>query len=816
MSQNNKTRGRQIAALCLSLILGLSLLILSLSLPRIVGASGPEEGSIQGNGPVIGLASNALECLAVGNDLPGKASGIVNLTWPGRAERARLILSVSGSEAAHTIKVNGQPVASVPIYPGGQPCRDGESFYLDIPPEVLVQGNNLIEITNDALPDDSWTAAQVRLEVFGHFMVLLPYGPEGTGHIGVGDVAATDVTSYTITFTNPYDESSQEARVVIPDSYNGDTPVPLVIYVHGRSSDMYEGENTLGEATGNKGWLLASPQLHGSWTGEPQPNPPGKYAYASLESQYDIIGAMNYMLYHYNVITDQIYLVGYSMGGQIDTVTAAKFPHIFAAVFDNKGPTDMAQWYDETGNQPWSPTFHQRWMRRECHINEVEQDPTQNPFCYQRRSSVNFASNYTHIPISMTHSISDALVFIHHSRDLRDAINSYGPDILASVYEDTVVGPTCDDDGRYHCYEPDPMAVLNFLEPFTLNNNPTYINITTDESKSYHWLNIVQTGGDHWSQVETSYYPISTTVIATISDTQPLTIAFNLGSTALSSTSITDKLKQPGMGLPATTYLVKGGGNDYLHDYEAGYLTTTLVITGQFGLTISAITADLSAHPDMVSGWQTATSTITAVVQDHLGNPIPDDTIIQFSTTEGAFPNGSSTYTAIVMGGLVTTTLTLGPSEPTADLAEITTSVESVTGSTSVDIIHPALDVAVMPNRPIIYSGEVVTYTYQVTNTGDTTLTGVTLVDDNGTPANSSDDFTVCQDITLAAGAIQSYNRNAMPSQDITNTAIITGQDPLGNDVTGSDSATVIVQPSEEPPTNIYLPIVIKNNYYTP
>ncbi|HID06512.1 MAG TPA: hypothetical protein EYP10_05120, partial [Armatimonadetes bacterium] len=751
MAQNNKTKGRQIAALCLSLTLGLGLLILSLSLPRIVGASGPEEGSIQGNGPVIGLASNALECLAVGNDQQCPASGVVRLTWPaGQAERARLILTVSGTEAAHTIKVNGQPLASVPIHPDGQPSGSGETFYLDIPPEALVQGNNLIEITNDALPDDSWSATQVRLEVFGHFTVSLMDGIDNTGYISPGDVAATAVTSFTITFTNPYDESSQEARVVIPDSYGGDTPVPLVIYVHGRSSDMYEGENTLGEATGNKGWLLATPQLHGSWTGDPQPDPPGKYAYASLESQYDIIGTMNYMLEHYNVITNQIYLVGYSMGGQIATVTIAKFPHIFTAIFDNKGPTNMVQWYDE------NTSYHQRWMRRECHINEVEQDPTQNPFCYQRRSSVNFASDYIHIPISITHSVSDTLVPIHHSRDLRDAINSYNPDQLASVYEDTVVGPTCGE--PYHCYEPDPMAVLNFLEPFTLNNNPTYINITTDESKSYYWLKIAQTGGDHWSRVEAAYYPISATVTTTVSDTRPLTVAFNLGSTALGLTRITDKLKQPGMGLPATTYLIQGGGNNYLRDHEAGYLTTTLVITGQFSLTISAITADLSAHPDMVSGWQTATSTITAVVQDYLGNPVPEGTIIQFSATEGTFPNEGSTYTTTVTGGQATTILTLTATAD--DLAEITASVESITGSTSVNIIHPALDVTVTPSKMMIYRGQVVTYTYQITNTGDITLTNVTLADDNGTPGNSNDDITVCTNITLIVGAITSCSRS--------------------------------------------------------
>ncbi|HID08379.1 MAG TPA: DUF2920 family protein, partial [Armatimonadetes bacterium] len=580
------------------------------------------------------------------------------------------------------------------------------------------QGDNLIEITNDALPSDSWTATNVRLEVFGDITVSQIGGPDSTGQIGATDITATDATSYTliITFTNSYDGSSQEAMAQIPDGYDDDTPTPLVIFAHGRSSVMEEGIDTFDIAASDKGWLLASPEMHGSWpippecfvypnecdyddqvlagTTSPNAQPkPGAYAHASVESQYDIIGTVNYMVNHYNVQHDQIYLVGYSMGGQIATVTAAKFPHLFAAVFDNKGITNMEQWYEERDSY-----YTRRTLEKECHVGGVRKTPAENPFCYERRTSVNFASNYIHVPISMTHSVSDTLVPITHSFNLRDAINSYGPDQLAVVYEDTVIGPTCDDGGRYHCYEPDPMAVLNFLELFTLNNNPTYFNITTDESKSYHWLNIAQAGGDHWSQVETAYYPISATVTATISDTQPLTVAFNLGSTALSSTSITDKLKQPGMGLPATTYLVKGGGNNYLHDYESGYLTTTLVITGQFGLTISAITADLSAHPDMVSGWQIATSTITAVVQDHLGNPIPDDAIIQFSTTEGTFPNGSPTYTATVTGGLVTTTLTLGPSEPTADLAEITASVESVTGSTSVDIIHPSLDVKVTPN----------------------------------------------------------------------------------------------------------------------
>jgi hypothetical protein len=788
---------RSNVALCLGLALGLGLLVSVLSLTNIAEASEPEGVPAQETGPIIGLASNPLECLAAGNNPPRQASGVVSLTWSGQAERARLMLSVSGTEAAHTIKVNGQPVASAPIHPDGQACRNGEVFYLDIPPEILVRGDNLIEITNDALPDDSWTATRVRLEVLGHFTVFQTDAHDGAGDAGVAAGTGLAVTG-TVTFTNPYDGSSQEARLLIPDSYTGAPPVPLVIYVHGRSSDMYEGEDTLGEAIGTTGWLMISPELHGSWTGEPQPDPPGKYAYASLESQYDVIGTVNYMLSHYSVITDQIYLVGYSMGGQIATVTAAKFPHVFAAVFDNKGPTDMGQWYYE------NTSYHQRWMRRECHIDQVEQDPTQNPFCYQRRSGMDFASNYIHVPISITHSISDVLVPIYHSRNLRDAINGYGPDRPVVVVEDSVVGPTCPPD--YHCYEPDPMAVLNFLGLFTLNNNPTQVYIATDESKSVYWMNLVQTGADHWSQVEAAYHPVSATVTALISDTQPLTIAFSLGTTNLRSTSVSEKLKQPGMGLAAMTYLVSGGGNYELEDYTSGYLTASLTTTGQLLLTISAIEAELSAAPAMVSGWQTATSIITTVVKDQLSNPVPDGTTIQFFTSMGAFPNGSSAYTASAMGGQVTTTLTLPPG---AGLAEIVASVGSITDSTSVDVIRPAVDVLVTPSQSTVYSGQAVTYTYQIANTGDITLTDVTLVDDNGTPGAGGDDLTVCTDVVLAVGETTSYSRSITLAQTTTRTATVTGQDPLGTNIVDKDSATVVVQPDEFP-VSIFLPVVIR------
>jgi hypothetical protein len=324
----------------------------------------------------------------------------------------------------------------------------------------------------------------------------------------------------------------------------------------------------------------------------------------------------------------------------------------------------MVQWYYENTN------YQQQFMRQECHIGEVEQDPTQNPFCYQRRSGINYASNYVHIPISIAHSISDTLVPIHHSRDLRDAINAYSPDRQAAIYEDTVVGPTCGE--PYHCYYPDRMDVLSFLEQFALYDEPTHIKVMTDESKPTYWLNVSQTGGDHWSYVEAGYDLSGATTTALISDTRPLTVAFNLGTAPITGIA---GLASPGMGLPATTYLLRGGGNNALRNYTSGYLTATLSTTGQFTVTISALTVSVSAEQGTApNGW-----TVTAVSRDHLYNPVPDGTTVVFTTTAGLFANEGTTITGITAGGQATTILTI---EPSSQAAHVFATVERVTGST--------------------------------------------------------------------------------------------------------------------------------------
>ncbi len=63
-----------------------------------------------------------------------------------------------------------------------------------------------------------------------------------------------------------------------------------------------------------------------------------------------------------------------------------------------------------------------------------------------------------------------------------------------------------------------------------------------------------------------------------------------------------------------------------------------------------------------------------------------------------------------------------------------------------------------------ILAGGTLTWSYQVTNAGNVTLTNVVVTDDNGTPGILTDDLTVCTIPSLSVGASQSCNRQEVAS----------------------------------------------------
>jgi hypothetical protein len=91
---------------------------------------------------------------------------------------------------------------------------------------------------------------------------------------------------------------------------------------------------------------------------------------------------------------------------------------------------------------------------------------------------------------------------------------------------------------------------------------------------------------------------------------------------------------------------------------------------------------------------------------------------------------------------------------------------------------------------PYLLVGTSLTWTYVVTNIGEMALSNVIVVDDNGTPGNTSDDLQVCGPFTLSIGASQtcSLAGTAQLGQYV-NIATATGTPPEDAPVSASDPA---------------------------
>jgi uncharacterized repeat protein (TIGR01451 family) len=108
----------------------------------------------------------------------------------------------------------------------------------------------------------------------------------------------------------------------------------------------------------------------------------------------------------------------------------------------------------------------------------------------------------------------------------------------------------------------------------------------------------------------------------------------------------------------------------------------------------------------------------------------------------------------------------------------------------TIDILHPAIDVDKMVEPATVSTGSNATFTIITTNTGDTTLYDVTLVDSlQGTVTPGT------VQSPLQPGDYFVWTYNATIDDDIRNTATVSGIDALGRNVSDMDSVGVQVTP---------------------
>lgn len=543
--------------------------------------------------PVSGSASSTvIPCLPVGPDYlvgsatPYEVSGETWLDWTGTITSARLSAYEFGAGGTYGrfIYVNGTKIGQATGQRNGETlCRGFEGqqpLSWNIPVNLLAQGrNNVVKLTLDSsISDKSWGLSRVQIEVTG-------VDVDGR-HFKQVTVPVSTPSTY---FNNWKDYAKEGAwtHIMSPAGYDSSQRVPLLITAHGYGSDGLESLLDYQAAANQRGWLLATADYHGevyneffaldSVTGQPRLET-GKRTMGSRASQWDIQDIVKYMMDNYNVDPTRIYLVGHSMGGMTALLAGARYADKFAAVVSDSGPTDLIQWQWETAADGATPnaSINAAIMAETgsysepTHVHNQSREPADYPFEYERRSAVNFAANYKHLPLLLLHPASDQKVLPHHAEDMYLTAQQYGPDNVGKpVYFPGVHGDRIADFANY---------TLDWLSQFrrTSGDAPRELSFAADWTGAHFWMGVQMSSTAlneaHWVRVNRATYDLDGKVIQVdVENLKPLTGDPNArGVPPPSNLNVTLTFDLARMGLPAS-----GAYTIERVDTDAGTFTLT-------------------------------------------------------------------------------------------------------------------------------------------------------------------------------------------------------------------------------------------------
>ncbi|MFQ5399230.1 MAG: multicopper oxidase domain-containing protein [Anaerolineae bacterium] len=221
-------------------------------------------------------------------------------------------------------------------------------------------------------------------------------------------------------------------------------------------------------------------------------------------------------------------------------------------------------------------------------------------------------------------------------------------------------------------------------------------------------------------------------------------------------------------------------------------------LTGQASAFVNVINPDIDVFKSSNTPVAQAGDTITYTYEvsmfvgdDPLSNiQIVDDKCSPI-TLQGGDTNGDNildiseiwTYTcSMTMTQTVTNTVVVTGTDSLGGTVDWSDTI-------TVDLIQPALQVTKQASAPSINVGETVTYTYTITNTGDTTLTGVSATDDK-LGSITLDATTLAPGATATGTASYTVTEGDLPGP-LTNMISASGTPPYGPDATATDTLSV-------------------------
>ncbi len=420
----------------------------------------------------------------------------IPIPYTGTIEEATLLLRSANVRASshHPIVINGVDTGYAPPgddYPTCNPPRPPIREYpLDLSRVPIRPGVNIVRLTTEGTTD-VWGADYVAIRVKGR------------------DIQGGRFVD--IVFPG---ENGNLVDAVVLEPYDWQPNSPMLLLFHGwRGAPIDPFFTDYAPAALEQGWIAVSPQQRGQ-----NALPPGGQPLAARQAQHDAIKLIDYMKSRYQIDPDRVYVGGFSMGGMMAGMMAAKYPDTFAAAVTHMAITDLRDWFYEVGE-----------YRQSQIITETGGAPWEIPFEYDRRSPKEMASNLKHVPIAVVHGISDTVVLPHHAQDFYDAIMAVDP-VRAELrwYE-----------GGHDPSQTPPYGgawAVKFMKDYQRNPNPTSLRIRTDESKPFYWLDIQANKGDVWhtfTQVDADLFPAEERIEVTVRDSAAVSLGFDLARMGL-------------------------------------------------------------------------------------------------------------------------------------------------------------------------------------------------------------------------------------------------------------------------------------------
>jgi uncharacterized repeat protein (TIGR01451 family) len=223
--------------------------------------------------------------------------------------------------------------------------------------------------------------------------------------------------------------------------------------------------------------------------------------------------------------------------------------------------------------------------------------------------------------------------------------------------------------------------------------------------------------------------------------------------------------------------------------------------------------ANYTAYPSTTVFTHTSATCTTQVLHPSIAlTKVPSATLVENGTSvtytynvtnTGDTPLSSVNITDSVYGSIASEqSLGVGQSLQFTKMAALTANITntgmadgvdelgfnvSATASATVTVLHPSIALTKVPSATLVENGTSVTYTYNVTNTGDTPLSSVNITD--------SVYGSIASEQSLGVGQSLQFTKMVTPTVNITNTGMADGVDELGFNVSATASATVTVVP---------------------